>query len=46
MIQVNLLQNRNRLRDIENKLTVIIGERGGRGINKEFGISRHKLYYT
>ena len=27
------LQNRNRLTDIENKLTVTKGERGGGGIN-------------
>ena len=33
------LQNRNRLTDIESKLTVTKGERGG-GINWEFGINR------
>ena len=31
MIQMNLLINRNRLTDIENKLMVTKGERGGEG---------------
>ena len=29
---------------MENKLMATKGERGGRGINYEFWISRHKLY--
>ena len=37
------LQNRNRLVDIENRLVVAKGERGGRGMDWEFGISRYKL---
>ena len=39
------LQNRNRLTDIENKLMVTKGERGGGGINEEFGIKRYTLLY-
>ena len=39
------LQNRNRLTDIENKLVVAKGVRGGRGLDWEFGISRCKLLY-
>ena len=38
------LQNRNRLTDKENKLTVTKGKRGGR-INCEFGINRYTLLY-
>ena len=40
-----LLQNRNRLTDMENKLMVTKGERNGGGINEGFGISRFKLFY-
>ena len=42
------LQNRNRLTDIEEKLMVTKGDRGGqRGgeINQEFGINRYTLLY-
>ena len=39
------LQNRNRLTDIKDKLMVTKGDRGGGGINLEFGISRYKLLY-
>ena len=38
------LQNRNGLTDIENKLMVTKGERGG-GINWEFGINIYTLLY-
>ena len=40
MIQMNYLQNRNRL--IENKLMVTKGEREG-GVNLEFGVNRYTL---
>ena len=33
MIQMNLFTKRNRLTEVENKLTVTKGERGGGGIN-------------
>ena len=38
MIQMNLITNRNRLTDFENKR-----ESGGGGINQEFGINRYTL---
>ena len=38
------LQNRNRLTDTENKLTVTKGERG-EGVNWELGINRHTTKY-
>ena len=45
MIQINLFTNRNRLTDLENKLTVTSGEgRGGR-IDWEFGIDMYTLLY-
>ena len=37
------LQNRNRLTDIKNKLTVTKGERGERRINEEVGINRYTV---
>ena len=40
------LENRNRLTGIENWLVVARRERGGRGMDWEFGISRGKLSYT
>ena len=39
------LQNRNRVTDVENKLTVTKGERGGEGINWEIGIEIDTLLY-
>ena len=42
---MNILRNRNRLTDIENRL-VAKGKGGGRWKNWEFGISRCKLAYT
>ena len=39
------LQNRNRVTDVENKLMVTKGERGG-GINWEIGIDTYTLLYT
>ena len=38
------LQNRNRVTDVENKLTVTKGEKGG-GINWEIGIDIFTLLY-
>ena len=35
----------NRLTDIENKLSVTKGKKGGGGINQEFQMSRYKLLY-
>ena len=39
------VQNRNRLMDIGNKLTVIKKEKGERGINWELGINMYTLLY-
>ena len=39
------LQNRNRLRDIENRLVVAKGEGGESGMDGEFGVSRCKLLH-
>ena len=44
-IQMNLLQNRNRIIDVENKLRITNGERGG-GINWEIGIDIYILLYV
>ena len=43
--QINLFAKQNRPTDIENKLTVTKGERGGVGINQEFGINIYTLRY-
>ena len=43
MAEMNLLQNRNRLIDVENRLVVPRG--GGRGIDWEFGVGRGKLLH-
>ena len=40
-----VLQNKNRLIDIENRLVVAKGEQGGGRMDWEFGISRCKLLY-
>ena len=40
------VQNRNRLTDIENKLIVTKGERGGNVMDWEFDVSRCKLLYV
>ena len=40
MAQMHLPTNRNRLTDVENKLVVVKGERGGSGRDGEFGVSR------
>ena len=45
MAQRNYLQNRNRLTDIENRLVVAKGERGGSGMDWEFGVSKGKLLH-
>ena len=42
MVQMNLF-NRNRLTDTENRPVVAKGERGGSGMDREFGISRCNL---
>ena len=42
---MNLLQNRNRIIDVENKLRITNGERGG-GINWEIGIDIYILLYV
>ena len=39
-------QNRKRLSDVENRLVVAKGEGRVRGMDQEFGITRHKLLYT
>ena len=46
VIQMNLFINRNRITDLENKLTVTKGERDGGGVNWEFGITRCTLLYV
>ena len=43
MAQIN--QNRNRLRDTENRLVVAKGEEGGSGMDGEFGVRRCKLFH-
>ena len=41
MAQMNLfVQNRNKLKDIENRLVVAKGLGEGRGMDWEFGVSR------
>ena len=40
-----MVQNRNRVTDVENKLMVTKGERGGGGINREIGIDMYTLLY-
>ena len=42
----NYLRNRNRIRDIENRLVVAEGERSERRLGLEFGIRWCKLVYT
>ena len=42
-IQRMYLQNRNRLTDIENKLKVTKGKRGG--ANEKYGVKRYELLY-
>ena len=39
------MQNRNRLIDVKNKLVVAKGERGGSGMDWEFGVRRCKLLH-
>ena len=46
MAQVNLSTKQKRTHDIENRLMVAKGERGRKGMEWEFGISRCKLVYT
>ena len=41
---MNLLQNRNRLKDLENKLKVTKGK-GGQGISWAIGIGIHTITY-
>ena len=43
--QMNRLQNRKRLTDLENRPVVAKGEGGGSGIGREFGVSRRKLFH-
>ena len=45
MAQVNLSTKQKRTHDIENRLMVAKGERGRKGMEWEFGISRCKLVY-
>ena len=45
MIQTNLLQNRNRLIDTENRLVVAKAEEMWEGMDWKFGISSCKLVY-
>ena len=45
MAQMNLSQNRNRLTDIENRLVAAKGKGGGSAMDKEFGVSRCKLWH-
>ena len=45
LIQMNLLQNRNRLTDLENELMVTRGEGWEGGIDREFGIDMYTLLY-
>ena len=42
---MNLLQNKNRFTDTENRLVVIKGEGSGEGKDWEFGIGKYKLLY-
>ena len=44
MAQKNYLENRNRLRDIENRFVVAKGE-GGSGVDWEFGGGRCELLH-
>ena len=44
MAQMNLLQNRNRLTDIENRLVVSQGEERS-VMDWEFGVSRYKVLH-
>ena len=46
VIQMNYLQNRNRLTDMMHKLVVTKGKGGGGRINWEFGINRYILLYV
>ena len=39
------LQNRNRLTDLENKLSITRGEGGREGVVREFGIHMYTLLY-
>ena len=39
------LQNRNRPTDLENRLVVAKRERGGSGMDGEFGVGRCKLFH-
>ena len=45
MTQMNYVQNRNKLADIENKLMVTKGERQGRGMDWGFEIGACTLTY-
>ena len=45
MIQINLLQNRNRLTDLENELVVSREEGWGEGLVREFGLNMYTLLY-
>ena len=44
--KLTFLQNGNRLTDLENRLVLAKGERSGRGMNWESGISRCKLLHV
>ena len=44
MIQINYLQNRNRLTDIENKLMITKGERGREGQIRSLGLADTYYY--
>ena len=45
MAHMNLLKNRNRPTDIEDRLVVAKGERGGSGMDGEFGVGGCKLLH-
>ena len=45
IIQVNLFTKQKQTTDIENKLMVTQRERGGGGINQEYGINRYTPLY-
>ena len=45
MIEITFLQNRNRLTDTENKLTVTKGKTWGEGMNWELRINIYTLLY-
>ena len=45
MAQMNYLQNRSSLMDVENKPVVAKGEGGGSGMDRQFVVGRCKLLH-